>query len=92
MKLTRYCTIVAAARRVELPAPEELPFGLAFRVMARLREGRAPSLWDSLALGALPVAVTITITCLLWATPSMDPGDDAETIARVMLQTQLSSR
>ncbi|RFC41656.1 MAG: hypothetical protein DVB23_003366 [Verrucomicrobia bacterium] len=84
--------IAAAARRDESSAPSELPFGLATRVIAKLREGRAPSLWESLALGALPVAVTITVACILWGAPPLERVDDPETIARVMLQTQLSVR
>ena len=84
--------IAAAARREKSAAPAGLPFGLATRVIARLREGRAPSLWESLALGALPVAVTITLACVLWGSPPVQRADDPETIARVMLQTQLSVR
>jgi len=84
--------IAAASRRAVSPVADELPFGLATRVIARLRDGRAPSLWESFALGALPVAVTITIACVVWGNPSMDRADDPESIARVMLQNQLSSR
>ena len=81
--------LAAAARREGAPTADELPFGLATRVLARLREGRAPTLWESLALGALPVAAVITIACVLLGSPSAQPPDDAETIAQVMLETQL---
>jgi hypothetical protein len=81
--------IASAARRGAPPIPDELPFGLATRVLAKLREGRAPSLWESLALGALPLALTLTTVCLLWGAPPVERPDDPEAIARVMLESQL---
>ena len=81
--------IAAAARATTPPVPDELPFGLATRVLAKLREGRAPSLWESLALGAVPVAVTITAACLFWGVLPAERLDDPDTIARVMLESQL---
>ena len=81
--------LAAATRREGDPAADELPLGLATRVLAKLREGCAPTLWETFALGALPVAAVITIACVLLGLPEARPPDDADVIAQVMLETQL---
>jgi hypothetical protein len=58
--------LAAAARQEEPSPPHELPLGLATRVLARLREKPAPSIWESSALAALPVAAVVTLACI-WA-------------------------
>lgn len=81
--------LAAATRREGDPSADELPLGLATRVLAKLREGRAPTLWETFALGALPVAAVITIACVMLGSPEARPSDDADAIAQVMLETQL---
>jgi len=81
--------LAAATRRESDQAADELPFGLATRVLAKLREGRVPTLWETFALGALPVAAVITIACVMLGSPEARPQDDADAIAQVMLETQL---
>ena len=56
------------ARRAPALPPDELPPGLANRVLAQVRaeqdaEGR--SLWERLSLGALPFAAAIAALCLI---------------------------
>lgn len=81
--------LAAASRREETQSADGLPFGLATRVLARFREGREPSLWGSLALGALPVAIVVTMGCFLLGSPDAPPADDAGAIASLMVETQL---
>lgn len=81
--------LAASSRREETQSADGLPFGLATRVLARFREGREPSLWESLALGALPVAAAITMACVMLGSPEAPPQDDADVIAQVILETQL---
>jgi hypothetical protein len=81
--------LAAAARQDDASPPDELPGGLATRVLARLRERPAPSLWESFALAALPVAALITLVCVLLESPPPVPPDDVEMISRLMLETEL---
>lgn len=55
----------AAAKREDVSPPDDLPHGLATRVLARLREKPAPSIWEASALVALPVAAVVTMKHLL---------------------------
>lgn len=81
--------LAAATRLEDDPPADEMPLGLATRVLAKLREGRAPTLWETFALGALPVAALVTIACFILISPEAQPPDDADVIAQVMLETQL---
>jgi len=63
--------------------------GIATRVLACLRERPAPSIWESFALAALPVAALITLACVLLGSSASEPPDDAAVIADLMLETQL---
>ena len=83
--------LAAATRREGDRSADELPLGLATRVLAKLREGRASTLWETFALGALPVAAAITIACVLLGSPEAQPPDDADGIAQVMLETELTT-
>lgn len=83
--------LAAATRSDGDPYADELPLGLATRVLAKLREGRAPTLWETFALGALPVAAVITIACVMLGSPETQPPDDADVIAQVMLETELTT-
>jgi hypothetical protein len=81
---------LATAARKEAPcAPADLPLGLATRVLARLREQPAPSIWESFSLAALPVAALVTLACVWLGSPTPEQPDDAELISNLMLETQL---
>jgi hypothetical protein len=81
--------LAAAARQEEPSPPHELPLGLATRVLARLREKPAPSIWESSALAALPVAAVVTLACVLLGSPAAEPPDEAEMLSNLMLETEL---
>ncbi len=72
-----------------LPVPDETPLGFATRVLAELRVGRKPTLWESMALGALPTAAVITLACVLLGSPDAKSPDDADSFAQLMLENQL---
>ena len=81
--------LAAAARRDSIP-PDDLAPGLATRVLARVRDERpAPSLWESSALVALPVAALVTLVCVLLGSPTVEPPEDADTISGLMLESEL---
>ena len=82
--------LAAATRREGVSPPDELPHGLATRVLARLREKAAPSVWEAFGLAALPVAALVTLACVLLESPvDPQPPDDATVIADIMLESQL---
>jgi hypothetical protein len=81
--------LAAAARHEDASPADELPVGLATRVLARLRERPAPSMWESFALAALPVAALVTLVCVLLGPPLPEPPDEVEMISNLMLETQL---
>jgi len=81
--------LAAATRQADEPPPDALPVGLATRVLARFRARPAPSLWESGALAARPVGALIALACVLLGSPTAEPPDDAETISRLMLESQL---
>jgi len=75
------------ARRAPARPPDELPPGLANRVLAQVRaeqdaEGR--SLWERLSLGALPFAAAIAALCLIVSHYSKPepPRADAELLVQ----------
>ena len=47
------------------PPPEELPFGLTTRVLARLSQPLPESPWERLALCALPVGAAAALLCFV---------------------------
>lgn len=81
--------LAAAASKEDPSPPDELPVGLAARVLARLRERPAPSIWESFSLAALPVAALVTLACVLLGAPAQEPPDEADLISNLMLETQL---
>jgi hypothetical protein len=84
--------LAAAARQEDASPPDELPLGVATRVLARLRARPAPTVWESFALAALPVAALVTLACVLLGSPvDPQPPDDATAIADIMLESQLST-
>jgi hypothetical protein len=83
--------LAAAARQEEPSPPHELPLGLATRVLARLREKPAPSIWESSALAALPVAALITLACVYLGSTAPEPPDEVEMISNLMLESELPS-
>jgi hypothetical protein len=81
--------LASAARQDDVSPPDDLPPGLATRVLARLRERPAPSIWESSAVAALPVAAVVTLVCVLLGSPAPPPPDEVELISSLMLETQL---
>ena len=61
----------AAAKREDVSTPDDLPHGLATRVLASLREKPAPSIWEASALVALPAAAVVTLKHLLLSLTSV---------------------
>ena len=81
--------LAAAARKEAAPPPNELPSRLAIRVLARLRERPAPSIWETSALAALPVAAVVTLVCVLLGSPAAEAPDEAEILSGLMLESGL---
>lgn len=81
--------LATAARRGDASPPDELPLGLATRVLAGLRETPAPSIWESAALAALSVAAVVALACVWLGSPAAESPDDAEMLSNLMLETQL---
>jgi len=81
--------LAAAARRDDASPPDDLPLGLATRVLAGLRERPAPSIWEASALAALLVAAVVTLACVWFGSPPAEPPDEPAAIADLMLETQL---
>jgi hypothetical protein len=81
--------LASAARQDDVSPPDDLPPGLATRVLARLRERPAPSIWESSAVAALPVAAVVTLVCVLLGSPAPPTPDEVELISSLMLETQL---
>ncbi|MCU0781938.1 MAG: hypothetical protein MUF04_12670 [Akkermansiaceae bacterium] len=81
--------LATAARREAPPAPDEVPPGLATRVLARLREQPARSIWETSALAALPVAALITLACVLLGSPAAEAPDEAEWLSGMILESEI---
>jgi hypothetical protein len=73
----------------------EAPFGFATRVLAEAgarREAPGAGAWERLALGALPIAAALVLTCWL-ALPAgraAVQADAGESLAAAMLEEALS--
>lgn len=80
--------LAVRARIAAAPLPEEMPFGLATRVMASVRAtSDISALWARFSLTALPVATVATAVCLWWSAGAMSA--DAQDLAQVFIQTPL---
>jgi hypothetical protein len=80
-----------AACRVRLPEDHEPPVGFAARVLTGLRRERRLILWESFALGAVPVAALLTVACLVFTSVSRPGVEDADAIVQAMLESQFPS-
>jgi hypothetical protein len=83
--------LAAAARQHDATPHDELPPGLATRVLARLRDRPAPSIWEKSALAALPVAALVALVCVLLGSPAAAPTDEADLLSGLILQSELST-
>lgn len=80
--------LAARARNAAAPAPAEMPFGFATRVIAAAHAtGDTSALWARLSLASLPVAALAAAACLWWSMSAMTA--DAHDLAQVFIQTPL---
>lgn len=81
-----FLRLVRLARSVPVPPQEDLPHGLATRVLAQVRaeqENQGLLLWERLSLGAVRVAAVTTALCLLLAYAKEEPPRaDAELLVQ----------
>ena len=80
--------LAARARCACMPPNDEVPFGLAARVIASARTASdAAALWTRFSLAALPLAMVATAVCLWWSASTMTA--DAHDLAQVFIQSPL---
>lgn len=87
----RFLALARLARRTPDATADDLPPGLASRVLATLREpGRTPALpWERISLRAVPLAAAVAAGCFLYAWPAWEPAADERALAGVMVERQL---
>jgi hypothetical protein len=83
--------LAAAARRDVDPPLEVVSPGLATRVLVRIRTGRPAAPWETLSLGAIPIAAAITVVCVWLGSTSRDLADDPRAIAQFIVEDQVTN-